>query len=153
MKRISFLLSLLVAGSVFTGCGSDDETPSPNKSKSELLMAKSWRMTAQTETVGSKAPDDTFSSEEACSKDDLAKFMANGIFIADEGKTKCDPDDSQQFAGNWALSANDTKLTITVFIAAAQFDITELTENKLVLTSTDTDSGVTTTTRTTYVSE
>ncbi|MBT2556419.1 hypothetical protein J7E24_01335 [Hymenobacter sp. ISL-91] len=150
MKRISLLTLALAAGFAFAGCSKDDE-PAP-KSKSELLMAKSWRITASTETVGSKTTD-VFSSEEACTKDDLAKFMANGIFIADEGKTKCDPSDSQQFAGNWALTSNDSKLLITVFIAAIEFNVSELSENKLVLTSEDTDGGVTTTTRTTYVGE
>ncbi|QIX61246.1 hypothetical protein HER32_08670 [Hymenobacter sp. BT18] len=150
MKRIPFLALAIVASSAFFGCGKDKD-PAP-KSKSELLMAKSWRVTAQTETVGSNTQD-TFSSEEDCTKDDLAKFMANGIFIADEGKTKCDPSDPQQFAGNWTLTSNDSKLLITVFIAAVEFDITELSENKLVLTTQDTDNGVVTTTRTTYVGE
>ncbi|MFD2785007.1 lipocalin family protein [Hymenobacter rubripertinctus] len=150
MKRIAFLALAIAASSAFVGCGSDND-PAP-KSKSELLMAKSWRVTAQTESVGT-ATQDTFSSEDACTKDDLAKFIANGIFIADEGKTKCDPSDPQQFAGNWALTSNESKLLITVFIAAIEFDINELSENKMVLTTQETDRGVTTTTRTTYVGE
>lgn len=149
MKRV-LLLATLAVTCVFSACKKDEDKP---KSKGDLLMAKSWRMTAQTEAVGAAAATDTFSGDEDCSKDDLLKFMQNGVALLDEGPTKCDPNDPQSFPANWALSDNDSKLTLTIFIGAVTYDVEQLTSDKMILVERDTDNGVTTVTRSTFTGQ
>jgi hypothetical protein len=161
-KLSSFALSLAVAGALVS-CGDDNNDPQPsNQTASEKLMARSWMITAATEKKGNNAAVDIFTSEDACLKDNLYKFQAANAFLVDEGKTKCSSASPQTLTGQWTLSNNDQTLSGTVtFTIAPGFNydieltgtIEELNETRLILVDTETVSGVTTVTRTTFTAQ
>ncbi|MBC6605865.1 lipocalin family protein [Hymenobacter sp. BT188] len=161
-KLFSFALSLALTGTLVS-CGDDNNDPQPtNQTASEKLMAKTWMVTAVTEKEGTKAAVDIFTSEDACFKDNLYKFQASNAFVVDEGKTKCFSASPQTLTGQWSLSNNDQTLSGAVtFTAAPGFvydveltgTIEELNETRLILVDTETVSGVTTVTRTTFTAQ
>ncbi|WP_147320749.1 hypothetical protein [Hymenobacter lapidiphilus] len=138
MKKIIFLLLALIAGSAFVGCSNDkkSEDPAP-KSKSELLMAKTWTITAETETVGTTTKS-VFENYAACELDNATQFLAGNSMSYDQGAIQCDPDEPRTIIGSWALSENDTKLGLVVYGFGTQAKIEELTENRMVLSETAT---------------
>jgi hypothetical protein len=154
MKK-SFLLMLAVAASfTFVSCSDDDEDTQPNKT--ELLTNKNWKKTAETETMSNTpGSTDLFTSVPDCTKDDILKFGTNGTFTWNEGASKCDPTDPQEFLnGTWAFTNNETKVMITIpGLGDGELELTELTASKLVTKDVDTDQGVTTTTTTTYIAQ
>jgi Lipocalin-like domain len=132
MKK--FIQILSVATLVFTlfACKKDAVAPT----KTELLTAQSWKVTASEATTNG-VKKDIFASFPACEKDDFITFKADKAYIEDQGTTKCDPADPQTEQGKWALTNNDTKVElsstdsgVTITIA---YDIVELTADKLVL--------------------
>lgn len=156
MKRFTLsVLTLATAASsfVFTSCKKDDEDPKP-KTRTELLTAKSWRVTAATASVGATTQD-LYASTPACSKDDFTKFNANKTTTFDEGATRCDPSDPQTSAGAWDLTSGDTKLLIqetTSSTSGELYEIVELSESTLKIKQSDTANGVTYTINVTFTS-
>jgi hypothetical protein len=162
-SRTLIALSLALLGGL-SSCGDDgaDPTPTPKKTASELLMAKSWKITAATEKEGSKPAENIYTQQPACFRDNLYKFQTNAAFVLDEGATRCDQDDPQTMTGVWALSNNDKTLT-GIFALSTQpgidvdlelsGTIEELTATQLVLVDTETTGGVTTVTRTTFTAQ
>lgn len=157
MKRISFLVLAVAASSAFVGCGDkESEDPKP-KTNSELLMAKSWIVTAATEKVGSAAATDEFSSAPACFKDNIYKFEASNKFTLDESTLKCSS--SQTATGNWALTNSDKTLTAIAVDQTSSIsysfggDLTEINASKFVLTESETTSGVTTVSTVTFTAK
>ena len=144
MKRITFLALAVAASSAFVGCSSDSKSEDPTpKTNSELLMAKSWSVTGQTETVGSTTTDVFAGNFDACELDDTFKFLAGNILTFDQGADKCDPNETRSVSGNWVLTENDTKLTFVVLFFGQEAKIEELTETKLVLSTTETSGNQT----------
>lgn len=159
MKRIPFLVLAIAASSAFVGCGSDNKSEDPTpKSNSELLMAKSWKLTAYTYKEGSAQPEDEYAQLDACAKDDLYKFKANGAFEYNENTNVC-AGEPQSFSGNWALTNSDKTLTVaainqpTYSVVAIQGNIDELTADKLVVSETETYGGVTAVTKYTFAAQ
>jgi hypothetical protein len=114
MKKLSFLLLAAVA---LGGCKKNDSTsPSPTASRTDMLTAKNWRISAQTYSVainnGTPTVSDEYANETACERDNFIKFNTNKSLIADEGATKCSSSDPQTQSGTWDLTTNDTKLTL-----------------------------------------
>ena len=152
MKRVSLLATLALA-CAFTACKKDNEKP---KSTSELLMAKTWKMTGLMEQVGSTTATDEFATAQNCEKDNLYKFEANNKFTLDEGALKCGSTDPQAISGNWALTNSDKTLT-AVAVDQASFTSIEITgtiekisATEFVLKDTDTSGGTTTVTTATF---
>ena len=135
MKRLQICaLSLALIGGIASCSEDKKEDPAP-KTRAELLMAKSWSVTGETETVGSTTTDVFADNYEACELDDTFKFLAGSILTYDQGKIKCDPNEDQSITGSWALSENDNKLAFLVFIFGREAKIEELTDTKLVLST------------------
>jgi hypothetical protein len=59
MKRVLLFSSLALTG-MFASCGDDKKEDPKPKTKSELLMAKSWMLTAETEATGTATPVNSF---------------------------------------------------------------------------------------------
>lgn len=159
MKRISFLALAIAASSAFVGCGSDNKSEDPTpKSNSELLMAKSWKLTAFTYQEGTDPVEDNYAQLDACSKDDLYKFKASASFEYNENTNVC-AGEPQSYSGNWALTNNDKTLTVaaanqaTYSFVAIQGNIDELTANKLVVSETETFGGVKSVMKYTFVAQ
>ena len=116
MKNYFKLASIMVFALLISlsSCKKDEET----KTTKDYLTAGNWKVTAMTidpgiTVLGIEYTDIYTLFVEACSKDDLIKFNADGTLLEDEGATKCDPDDPQTTNdGTWTLS--DDGLTITI---------------------------------------
>ena len=109
---------LLALGVVALGACKKDSEPAPgSSSRTDLLTAKNWRLSAYTSTYtagGVSVPTDEFAAMSACERDNFAKFSANKSVVFDEGATKCDPTDPQTETGSWDFNGDQTKLTIPV---------------------------------------
>lgn len=132
MKKIlliAFIGTMLLS---VASCSTTDEktsTPVTTASKTDLLTAKKWRVTALTYNG-----TDAYATMDACDKDDLHIFKVGGVYNADNGPTKCTPTDDQIFTiSTWAFSENDTKLTFD----NDTFTVVELTATTMKLSIVD----------------
>lgn len=146
MKKQIFILSAVILSvvMVFSSCKKDEDDA---KSKKDILVAKTWQITAITINPGMDLGDgtiitDLFAFMDDCAKDDFMTFKTDGSYTTDEGASKCDEADPQTSQGTWAINADETQMTIDGEPAT----IKEMTENKLIVTTTDTEEGVTYTT-------
>lgn len=134
MKKITILFLALSMAFTVTSCNKDDDdnsTPSNNNpggsnlTKTEMLTAKKWKMTAL--TVDGQ---DFYALMDDCDKDDTHEFKTDGSYTYDEGATKCDPMDDQIISqSTWKFTDNETKIEYD----GEEATITELTETKMVL--------------------
>jgi len=152
MKKLSFLL---LAAAAFGGCKKDDATttPTPVVTKTDLLTAKSWKITAQTLTITTNGTTISDNTLDACDKDDAYKFNTDKSLVVDAGTNKCLTSDPQKETGTWAFpSSDETKLRITLPNEAINGDLTikELTATTLHLYGTQTTNNVTYTVDATY---
>ncbi|WP_114781997.1 lipocalin-like domain-containing protein [Botryobacter ruber] len=133
MKNLNFTVFLLVAffALAFTACDKDDD----NKplTREEMLMAKSWRLTAETTTFNNQT-EDTYDDYDACEKDNFIRFLKDNKAVFDEGPTKCDPSDPQTINGTWQLAGNNLTITEDGSSFGITFNVQELTASKLVVT-------------------
>lgn len=140
MKRF-LLLTLLAAGSL-TACKKDKEMPA--KTKSEQLVNKRWRLSALTGTLtvnGKTQTIDGFAKYPACNKDDFTTYKTDKTYVDDAGATKCSTE-PQTETGKWDVNSDQTKL----FLTDSQqnnttFDLTEVSDAKLVVTTVDNSQG------------
>ncbi|MBU3663310.1 MAG: hypothetical protein FGM41_08965 [Bacteroidetes bacterium] len=138
MRKITLMIAALAFLTV-SSCKKEDEktTPTPTKSKTELLTAKAWKMTAMTVNPGiSPIPGgptitDLYAFMEACEKDNTEKFNTGGTGVTDEGATKCDPTDPQTENFTWAFASNETKIVID----SESIDIVQLDETTAKFTN------------------
>lgn len=98
---LSLSFSLLL---ILSACKDDDD---PKASKTELLTAKSWKMT-KVKAMGVEGEPD------ACDKDDTYTYNTDKSYKQDEGATKCDSDDPQTLTGTWSFNSSETIITSTV---------------------------------------
>jgi hypothetical protein len=130
MKNYPLLLLLFCCSLFFTACSNDDDaTPS----QEEMLMNKRWQITALEVTLPIIGSQDLYAGFEECEKDTYVEFKANGVLVVDEGATKCDTSDPQQYPGTWTLEGD----VLTIMGAGASFG---LPVNDLELTITDLSS-------------
>lgn len=141
MKKLS--LFLFVAASL-GACRKGSDTATPTPSRTDLLTAKSWRLTTATISIGGFPFPGAIN---ACSMDDFLKFGTNKVLTHDEGATKCDPTDPQTDNGTWDMPS-DTKLTLALpnsDFPGGTFDIKELSATAMRLSITDNSNGAVTT--------
>lgn len=133
MKRnLNFALLMVLFVLTAVSCKKD-------KPREELLTSGSWRASSISVTLGPFTVDG-YADLEDCEKDDRLTFKSDKTVEIDEGPTKCDPAAPQTFSiGTWSLSDNDNKLTY----GGTTYDILELTENRLRLRGSISDSGLT----------
>ena len=112
MRNFStYLLAVAVGLTALSSCKKDDTTsPTPAATKTDLLTAKSWKMTEL--KVAGQSIFNTALVED-CDKDDLLKFNTNKSATFSEGTLKCDPSAPQSRTGSWDLTTNETKLKVT----------------------------------------
>lgn len=148
MKKSSLYPILLAVLTLsFGACKKDDE-----KSNSEQLVEKDWRLTALTAdpaiNFGSTLYSDVYAQLQACDKDDLTIFKSGGIINFDDGATKCSPSASQIVLGVWTLNADETVIAVD----GVSWTILELNDDQLKVkyTADPTGSGVNSTITATY---
>lgn len=114
MKKIFISM---IAVSVLISCKKDTEnTPS----KTTLLTAKNWRMSAYSSTttvtvmgstpITTTTEQDEYASLKPCVKDNFMKFNTDKTLVEDEGTDKCLPNSEQKQNYTWEFDSNQTVL-------------------------------------------
>ncbi|MEO0042754.1 MAG: hypothetical protein RL329_2202 [Bacteroidota bacterium] len=114
MRNNSIVLSIFTVFVLFAvSCKKEKE-----KTKTELLTAKTWVLTSLTVNPGIyNAPDkplitDLFTQQVACENDNITTYNVNGKYSIDEGALKCDAQDEQNYEnGSWSFNTGETELT------------------------------------------
>ena len=149
MKKIFLFLGTMA---VLSACKKSDESPATASSRTELLTAKSWRLSSATITAnGFPVSSSTFIQD--CSKDDTFKFNADKTLVQDAGTIKCNTSDPQTQTGTWALNSDQSKLTISIPNSPlnGEAEVKELTSNTLRIYGTPSLSGLALTLDVTFV--
>jgi hypothetical protein len=139
---------LLVLIGVFS-CSDNDDMFAEEKTKTELLTAAPWRRTALISTpaydwYGNGVADtDVLSIMLPCEKDNLDSYSQNGVFLTNEGPTKCNPSDPQTWTLTWTFADNQTKLVFDGTDVHDVYTLMELTETTLKFQITFVENGVT----------
>jgi hypothetical protein len=139
MKKLSLYLAVVAIGVVMFGCKKDSTT---TISKDDIIGK--WMMTSMTVSPAMDGVTDMFGTRDACEKDDLTIFNADGTVINDAGATKCSSSDPQSTSGGtWTISSDNKTLTITNNGEAMSVTIVSLTSSKFVGKMTEVDGSVT----------
>lgn len=110
--KTSAILFISISLLSITSCKKDDDDDSkPAASEKSKLTNKNFKLTDAAITLNGTAIF-TYADLDACSKDDLTKFLDDLTGTIDEGPTKCDPADPQQTSFTWSLVSNDKQLRI-----------------------------------------
>lgn len=150
---------MLVAAFSMTSCAKDDDeevVPAPAPlTKTDLLVGKYWTLTSHTGISSwSATPIDYYSSLKNCEKDDFILFTREKAVFFDEGDTKCNANDNQiAITGKWLLANREKMLILNTPYFNEEFEIMELTENKLVLKGISTVGGNATAETLTYAAQ
>ncbi|WP_303309444.1 hypothetical protein [Hymenobacter sp. BT730] len=152
---LRLFIALLLVGS-FSACKKDNDDDKP-KSKTELLTAKNWRMSAETYSYvdgGRTVTEDAYVDYEPCAKDDFEKYNTDKTLVYDQGPTKCDDtaSDPQTQQVNWDFNSDQSKLILSDPGSALSlsFDIVELTASTLKLQFKGSSNGINFTYAATY---
>lgn len=142
-------LVLVGATAVLTSCEDVAENPSPN-SKTQLLTAGPWHITAYTRSTGSGAATDYLTTvfPQSCERDDRYTFKTTGVQERTEGSTACSGSTPSSVVGTYPWNFNSGQTQVT--IGGTTFDLVQLTESALKLRSTRTSGGVTIVDNVTY---
>lgn len=111
--QIKLMVTALVALAVTAvSCKKDNESPTPTKpapapTKTQLITAKSWKMTSMVSNGM-----EVISFLPACSRDNTVRFKTGGVATMDEGASKCKNTDPQTEDSPWKFLENDTKLVL-----------------------------------------
>ena len=94
------------------------------------LTTGSWKLIAQTSDGV-----DSYTSKEACEKDNSLSYSVAGKYTVDEGPTKCKATDSQTQSSDYSLSADNKSLSMKDEKIGITFDLAvlELTATSLKL--------------------
>ncbi len=145
MRKV--LLSCASAVLLFSACKKSDNGGGGGNTRSTTLTNGKWLQTAQTSQtitngVGGLVDDD-FAGMSACEKDDYTIFNSSNLIIIDEGATKCDATDPQQYTvGQWTLLDSDTKLRQSGPSATINWEIDQLDGSTLKMSNYITNGNV-----------
>ena len=133
MKNAFFALLAFVALTV-TSCGKDD-TPAPQKTKTELLTTGTWKFSSAT----ANGADITNQNPpfEPCKKDNILSFTSTGSGNINEGATKCNPADATDTPFTWNWASNETILHISTPLftgGSSDFTLESISATQLIVT-------------------
>ncbi|MBX3242623.1 MAG: lipocalin family protein [Chitinophagaceae bacterium] len=99
----------------------------------KLLTADVWIMTANTSQIDpDSSPTDDFTGIQDCAKDDEYQFLSDGKYYHTNGPIPCGAEPAILSTGNWQLSADERSIFLTISSITNQYEIVELTKDKLV---------------------
>ncbi|MFM9945958.1 MAG: hypothetical protein ACKVQB_12090 [Bacteroidia bacterium] len=153
MKLSKLVILITIVGAfIFNSCKDDDDKlpdPSTNKTNTEKLVAKNWKLTAAVFnpplviTLGVK--DSAFTNLfdipliQACQKDNM--FMFNNdtsrTMTIDNGPLKCGTEPQTAKDGNWKFLNNETQIEITNSAYFSLINASGVIIDKLVLNETE----------------
>lgn len=122
------ILLLLMSTTIFLSCSKDDDTPAV-KTKAEMI-AQTWEIQTGAIGLGSIPPTTGYTKGNTGNVVDMSKFRlqfkSDGTFV----QTSLEGNSS---TGTWALSENDTKLTLitTQIPAPDSWKVDNLTDQNL----------------------
>jgi hypothetical protein len=143
MRKITtnlFLVSILLAG-FFISCKKD------KKSKREVLTKSEWSVGKSEDKINNDPYEDDVPNWPTCEKDDKIRFKTNNTYEINEGATKCDPADPDSETGSWQLDSDNTILVLD----GSDYNIEELSDHTLIITTSETYGGDTYYTRLTMI--
>jgi len=109
MKNLLYIL--FFANEIIISC-----TKNEPASKTDLLTAGKWQITAHTEVCycgGSGFGTSTrnlYASYLACQKDDYYIFNKSSAVEVNEGALKCNPNNAQSYIDSWTFMNNETSI-------------------------------------------
>lgn len=110
----SFLL-LICGVAALSACHKDADNGPAAPSRTDLLTAKNWRVTAQTITTkanGSVTVTDDYPKTLPCERDNFIKFNPDKTASNDAGSVKCYSGEPQSDTFSWAFDKDETHLFI-----------------------------------------
>ena len=150
MQKI-IVLFCITALSIAGGCKKETPTPSISLTATQMLTGKKWQVRSSTIVAPGQPNVDLYALSAPCTRDDFERFDSPNTYFYEEGATKCDPGDPQTQLGIWALSNNDTQLTVTYSGFTKSLLIDELTTTSLKTRMLELQSnGTTSVTTTTF---
>ncbi|RRB07200.1 hypothetical protein [Larkinella rosea] len=120
------LLFLLLGTAVFVSCSKDDDSTPAVKTKAEMIV-NTWEVQTGSVGLGSATPINGYTKGGSANLLDMSKFRMQFKTGGDFVQTSLE---GVSTTGKWALSDNDTKLTLTTAALPAPdvWNITTLTE-------------------------
>lgn len=129
MKGITKVVLVLLATTVLlSSCKKEEENnpePTNQKSFTEIIAAKGWKLTAATLNG-----NDIFTALDSCEKDDIYYFLIDGTYIKDEGEKKCRTTNPQFLKSTWKFIDDNTKIDVNNGEIAT---IIKLAETEMIL--------------------
>ena len=116
---------------VFFSCAEKGDDPTPPPTRTQLLSAKKWQGKSSIIEGQGQPTVDIYALTPLDKRDDFQRFDLPNTFVYDEGPTKFRAIDPQIQLGLWALSNNDTQLTISFRGYTNTYFIEELTSTSL----------------------
>ncbi|MBC7384478.1 MAG: hypothetical protein H7296_16040 [Bacteroidia bacterium] len=150
MKIIKpLILGFALTALVFNACKKDEVKTT---SKTDLLTAKDWKITAATMTSSSGTVD-IYALLPACNKDDLSKYNTDHTITDKAGATKCDQSEpSTSPGGNWSFINNESGLRI-IDKDTTDASIITLTSSTLKISTVENSSGTAQTINVTFTAQ
>lgn len=133
MKKVMILTAAMVS-IYLTACkkGSSSSTPATTN-----LLVNTWLQTANKKystAVPNPVPEDLFTSQPDCYKDNLLVLQANNTWEINEGASKCSPSDPQvRETGTYTSNGSGTSLTLTSSAGTTDFEVQQVTATYLKL--------------------
>lgn len=135
MQIRTLALTFAMLGLLFTSsCNKDNEDKAtPNREK---LLVGAWQMKSFTvdpaiDWFGTGVlVSNIYAQLDACDKDDVTIFEANGVVKYDEGGSKCDPQDPQTETGTWTFNQDKTVLSVKVDGETQSWDVSKLESSR-----------------------
>ena len=131
MNKLILATVLCLTTLFFTNCNKNDN---PLPSNTDHITRSPWKFDKATSGGG-----DISGLVNACYKDNVTTFLANGNGTLDEGTTKCNSSDPQSVNFTWNFTNNGSTLNVTGGIIVGQsgaFSVITLNETQMVLEGT-----------------
>ena len=147
-KQLLTVFSIIaIAFLSITGCKKEKAAPAPPApTKTDLLTQSSWKFDHAT-----ASGIDISSQINACFKDNIATFTANGNMTLDEGVTTCSPSYAGSYTWTFQSAESILHLSAAIFTGgSSDFTIVSLNSTNMVLSQQMTVGSLTTTVEVTF---
>jgi hypothetical protein len=131
MKKLLFALSAFAL--VATACNKDDEDPAEVTTEN---IAGTYKFVSLKLRSGNGPDVDITSQMDACEIDDTQTFNTNGTYNYADAGTQCSP--AGDYSGTWSLQN-----TTTIIMDGDSYTIKSFDGDKLEISYSETDQGVT----------
>lgn len=119
MKNKLLIISTLIICCLISSCEKDDrEENDPNNPQNNTSLTQKQKMVNKNYVyIDYNYSIDgttysTLSDFQACQRDDITTFYDNGLYTYDDYNNRCTSSSPQVITATWALTNNDTELTL-----------------------------------------